>query len=105
MFYKHFKFKSTNQFNPRKLAFLVDVSNKNNSTSIINRLMNGDSQMSEVKDYTTPTSDEGNTHYNGVPSEYGRRVAEQNRLQPNYCGPGKTDGVMRGEKSNEQAGP
>lgn len=61
--------------------------------------------MSEVKDYTTSDGDEGNTHYNGVSSSYGRRVEEQNRMQPDYCDPGKTDGVMRGEKSNEQKGP
>lgn len=58
-----------------------------------------------VKDYTTPTDAEGNTHYNGVPSEYGRRVEQQTSMQPKYCEPGKVDGDMRGEKSNEQAGP
>lgn len=61
--------------------------------------------MSEVKDYTTADSFEGNTHYNGVPSEYGRRVEQQNKMQPNYCDPGPADGGMRGEKRNEQAGP
>ncbi len=61
--------------------------------------------MSEVIDYTSKDGSEGNTHYNGVPSAFGRRVEEQNRLQPNYCEPGKADGEMRGEKRNEQAGP
>ena len=61
--------------------------------------------MSEVKDYTSPADGSGNTHYNGVPSEFGRRVAEQNRMQPKYCEPGAADGQMRGEKSNEQKGP
>lgn len=58
-----------------------------------------------VTDYTTDYADEGNTHYNGVPSEYGRLVEEQNRMQPRYCEPGKADGGLNGEKRNEQAGP
>lgn len=61
--------------------------------------------MSEIKDYTTSDGDEGNTHYNGVSSSYGRRVEEQNRLQPRYCEPGEAGGEMRGEKRNEQEGP
>lgn len=61
--------------------------------------------MSDVKDYTSAASDSGNTHYNGVPSEFGRRVAEQNRMQPKYAEPGEAGGEMRGEKRNEQAGP
>lgn len=61
--------------------------------------------MSEVKDYTSDASAEGNTHYNGVPSMYGRMVEDQNKKQPRYCEPGAADGQMRGEKRNEQAGP
>jgi hypothetical protein len=58
-----------------------------------------------VVDYTTADGDEGNTHYNGVPSSYGKRVEEQNRMQPQYCEPGEAGGDMRGEKRNEQEGP
>lgn len=61
--------------------------------------------MSEVKDYTTADGDEGNTHYNGVPSSYGKRVEMQNKMQPHYCEPGEAGGEMRGERSNEQEGP
>ncbi len=61
--------------------------------------------MSDVKDYTSSDSFEGNTHYNGVPSEFGRRVESQNKMQPKYCEPGKSGGEMRGEKRNVQAGP
>lgn len=58
-----------------------------------------------VKDYTSPAGAMGNTHYNGVPSEYGRMVEEQNRMQPKYCEPGEAGGEMRGEKRNVQTGP
>ncbi len=58
--------------------------------------------MSEVKDYTEEKQD---SHYNGVPSMYGKLVNEQNRQQPKYCEPGEAGGGMRGEKRNEQAGP
>lgn len=61
--------------------------------------------MSEVKDYTTDDSASGNTHYNGVPSAYGRRVEQQNKMQPKYAEPGEAGGEMRGEHRNEQAGP
>ena len=61
--------------------------------------------MSEVKDYTSDVSSSDNTHYNGVPSEYGRRVENQYKMQPKYCMPGKAGGEMRGEKRNEQAEP
>lgn len=61
--------------------------------------------MSEVKDYTSSSSDEGNTHYNGVSSMYGRMVEDQNKKQPRYCEPGSADGQMRGEKMNKQEGP
>ncbi len=61
--------------------------------------------MSDVKDYTSAPSDTGNTHYNGVPSDFGRNVAEQNRMQPKYAEPGNAGGEMRGEKRNEQKGP
>lgn len=58
--------------------------------------------MSEVKDYSEEKQD---SHYNGVPSMYGKMVNEQNRMQPKYCEPGEAGGEMRGEKRNEQAGP
>ena len=61
--------------------------------------------MSDVKDYTSSESASGNTHYNGVPSEYGRRVEQQNKMQPKYGEPGDAGGEMRGEHSNKQAGP
>jgi hypothetical protein len=61
--------------------------------------------MSEVIDYTTSDGDSGNTHYQGVPSAYGRRVEQQNKMQPDYCEPGEAGEEMRGEKRNEQAGP
>jgi len=61
--------------------------------------------MYECKDYTSEDGATGNTHYNGVPSAYGRRVEEQTRMQPKYCMPGEAGGEMRGEKRNEQAGP
>lgn len=63
------------------------------------------SVMSDVKDYTTNDDDMSNTHYNGVPSAYGRRVESQNKMQPKYCEPGAAGGEMRGEKRNEQSGP
>jgi hypothetical protein len=59
--------------------------------------------MDDVKDYTS--EGEGNTHYNGVSSSYGRRVAEQQKMQPSYCEPGEATGKMTGDKSNKQAGP
>ncbi len=58
--------------------------------------------MSEVKDYSEEKED---THYNGVPSMYGKLVNEQNRMQPKYCEPGEAGGGMKGEKRNEQKGP
>lgn len=58
--------------------------------------------MSEVKDYS---SEEKYTHYNGVPSMYGKLVDEQCRMQPKYCEPGEVGGEMRGDRRNEQAGP
>lgn len=61
--------------------------------------------MSDVKDYTTDDSAAGNTHYNGVPSSYGRRVDKQVKMQPKYCEPGEAGGDMRGEKRNQQEGP
>lgn len=61
--------------------------------------------MGEVIDYTTPDGDEGNTHYNGVPSAYGKRVASQCMMQPKYCEPGPAGGEMTASHSNEQAGP
>lgn len=61
--------------------------------------------MSEVKDYTSEAGSEGNTHYNGVSSMYGKLVEQQNKMQPKYCEPGKSDGKMEGERTNKQAGP
>lgn len=61
--------------------------------------------MSDVKDYTSAPGEKGNTHYNGVPSDFGRQVAEEQRMQPKYCEPGAAGGGMQGEKSNKQAGP
>lgn len=61
--------------------------------------------MSEVKDYTSEDSATGNTHYNGVPSAFGRSVEKQNKMQPKYCMPGECGDAMKGEKRNEQAGP
>lgn len=61
--------------------------------------------QSDVKDYTSEDGASGNTHYNGVSSEYGRRVEQQNKMQPKYCMPGEAGGGMEGEKSNEQKGP
>jgi hypothetical protein len=58
--------------------------------------------MSEIKNYSDEKED---THYNGVPSMYGKMVNEQNKMQPKYCEPGEAGGGMRGEHSNEQAGP
>jgi hypothetical protein len=57
----------------------------------------------EVKDYSEGRLD--NTHYNGVPSMYGKMVKKQYDMQPKYCMPGEADGEMRGEHRNEQAGP
>ena len=59
----------------------------------------------EVKDYTNDDVASGNTHYNGVSSQYSRRVESQNKMQPKYCMPGEAGGELRGEKRNEQAGP
>lgn len=60
--------------------------------------------MSDVKDYT---EEREYTHYNGVPSMYGKIVDEQCREQPKYCWPGDVDpsGEMKGAKRNEQKGP
>ncbi len=61
--------------------------------------------MDDVKDYTSADSESGNTHYNGVPSAFGKRVDQQNKMQPKYCMPGEAGGEMTGAKSNTQAGP
>lgn len=58
--------------------------------------------MSEVKDYSEGKE---NTHFNGVPSMYGRMVNSQNKMQPKYCEPGPADGEMHGEHRNTQEGP
>lgn len=59
----------------------------------------------DVKDYTSADGETGNTHYNGVPSAFGKRVDQQNKMQPNYCQPGNATGEMSSDKRNEQAGP
>lgn len=59
-------------------------------------------KMPDVKDYTT---EKEYTHYNGVPSMYGKIVDEQCRMQPKYSEPGEVGADMNGEKRNEQAGP
>ncbi len=77
-------------------------------SSVINRLIiisHGVIKMSDVQDYTSDDSASGNTHYNGVPSSYGRRVENQNKMQPKYCEPGQSGEGMEGEKRNVQAGP
>jgi hypothetical protein len=61
--------------------------------------------MSDVKDYTSAPDATGNTHYNGVPSDFGRQVEKEQKMQPKYGMPGDAGGEMRGEKRNEQAGP
>lgn len=61
--------------------------------------------MSEVKDYTSGDAEMGNTHYNGVPSSFGKAVESQNKMQPKYCEPGAPGDDMKGEKRNVQAGP
>lgn len=58
----------------------------------------------EAKDFTSG-EDGKYTHYNGVPSFYGRIVDEQCREQPMYCDPGKPGAAMKGAKRNEQRGP
>lgn len=60
--------------------------------------------MNDVKDYSSEKED---THFNGVPSMYGKIVNEQNREQPKYCWPGDVDpsGAMKGAHRNEQKGP
>jgi len=55
-----------------------------------------------VHDYTEERQD---THFNGVPSMYGRIVNEQNKKQPRYCEPGEPGGEMHGEHRNVQQGP
>ncbi len=60
--------------------------------------------MSEVKDYTEE-GEMGDSHYNGVPSAYGKRVEMQMKEQPKYCEPGEAGDAMKGEKRNVQAGP
>lgn len=56
----------------------------------------------EVKDYTEGRD---NTHYNGVPSMYGKMVKKQCEMQPKYCMPGEANGEMHGEHRNVQEGP
>lgn len=60
--------------------------------------------MADVKDYTSDEKGQY-THYNGVPSFYGKIVDEQCRKQPDYCDPGMPGGDMRGDKRNTQKGP
>ena len=58
--------------------------------------------MSEVIDYS---QEKDFTHYNGVPSMYGKLVDQQYKQQPKYCWPGDATGEPTSAKSNEQAGP
>lgn len=60
--------------------------------------------MSEVKDYSD-APEHGNSHYNGVPSWYGKHAMEQYKMQPKYCEPGMAGDKMEGEKRNVQVGP
>ncbi len=57
----------------------------------------------DVKDYSENKG--SNSHYNGVPSMYGKLVSEQNKMQPNYCDPGMPGEGMKGEHRNTQKGP
>lgn len=59
----------------------------------------------EVKDYCGDMDKGGNSQYNGVPSAFGKRVDNQNKMQPKYSEPGDAGEGMRGEKSNAQKGP
>lgn len=59
---------------------------------------------SDVKDYSDGPRDM-DSHYNGVPSFYGKIVDEQQRMQPKYCWPGEAGGEMEGEHRNTQVGP
>lgn len=58
--------------------------------------------MSEVKDYS---SEKEYTHYNGVPSMYGKIVDEQCRKQNKYSWPGDPQDNMSPPHRNEQKGP
>lgn len=62
------------------------------------------SDRGSVVDYCSG-EDGQDTHFNGVPSFYGKIVNEQNRMQPQYCEPGAPGGEMHGEKRNTQKGP
>lgn len=57
---------------------------------------------SQVHDYTEAKED---THFNGVPSWYGRHVNKQNAQQPRYCEPGEPSEEMRAPHRNTQVGP
>ena len=59
-------------------------------------------KMPDVKDYS---EEKEYTHFNGVPSMYGKLVDEQCKMQPKYCMPGEVGGDMNGDRRNEQAGP
>jgi hypothetical protein len=58
----------------------------------------------DVMDYSTE-KELSNSHYNGVPSMYGKLVDEQMKQQPKYCWPGEVGGGLEGEHSNTQLGP
>jgi hypothetical protein len=61
-------------------------------------------KYTDVCDYSEGKLD--NTHYNGVPSMYGKLCKKQQDQQPDYCWPGDVgDGGMHGEHRNEQKGP
>ena len=67
--------------------------------------MQGNLKMKyDVEDYSD-APEHGNSHYNGVPSWYGKHAMSQLKAQPKYCEPGLTDTGMQGEKRNTQIGP
>ncbi len=56
-----------------------------------------------IKDYS---EEKEYSHYNGVPSMYGKIVDKQCKEQPMYCWPGDPeDGKMMAEHRNVQLGP
>ena len=60
---------------------------------------------SDVKDYSERKED---THFNGVPSMYGKLVDEQRKEQPKYCwveDPNFATNGQEGEHRNTQVGP
>jgi hypothetical protein len=57
-----------------------------------------------VHDYSEDRGED--SHYNGVPSQYGKRVeAQEKAKERKYCWPGDADGHHMREMRNEQKGP